>query len=72
MTKKVSRKNRNFLSLLSVISLTLIISLLLINFVSAADVAYIYKNKNKIDQNIINAFSEMNLSVETINEKNWF
>ncbi|GEM_PF-2120412 len=32
------------------------------------DVAYVYSNQNRIDNNIINVFSGLNLSVELINE----
>lgn len=49
----------------------LFISIILISYVSAtADVAYIYKNKLAIDNNIINTFNEMGLSVDKIPEKN--
>lgn len=42
---------------------------LLVTIVSASDVAYVYKNEKKIDQNVLNAFSEMSLSVDLIMEK---
>ena len=49
------------------------LSLLILSmtFVSAsADVAYIFRKDFKIDQNIINVFNEMSLTVELINENN--
>jgi len=53
-----------------VILLTFVFSILLAaTFVSAADVAYIYKKDFKIDDNIIGTFMEKGLSVELINEK---
>ncbi len=42
----------------------------LIQTILAADVAYVYSKKYKIDNNINNIFSEMNLSVKMIPEKN--
>ncbi len=54
-----------------IITLVLITTVaLFISLISAADVAYIYKSKPKIDQNVINVFNEMNLSVDLIQEKN--
>ncbi|VVB77927.1 Putative metal-binding motif protein [uncultured archaeon] len=58
--KKVNRKA--FFSVL-VASLILI---LLVGIVSAADVAYIYNNKLRIDNNFKKLFSDMGLTVETI------
>ncbi len=69
MTKKLSTKDNINSRLILSIALTFI-SLLIIQNISAADVAYIYKSKSKIDKNVINAFSEMNLTVELISEKN--
>ncbi len=54
--------------ILALVSITIII--LTFSLISAADVAYIYKSKAKIDQNVINVFNEMNLTVEIINERN--
>ncbi|MBS3080567.1 putative metal-binding motif-containing protein, partial [Candidatus Pacearchaeota archaeon] len=50
--------------------LLIFISLLIIlSFVSAGDVAYIYKNKAKIDKNVVSVFEELGLTVELISEK---
>jgi len=43
----------------------------LIHNVSAADVAYLYNKKFRIDNGIVKFFNEMNLSVDLINEKNF-
>ena len=37
---------------------------------ATGDVAYIYRNKLKIDNNIVNVFSELNLTVDKIQENN--
>ncbi len=52
---------------LFLIGLIFIISLVS-SLVSAADVAYIYKNKIKIDPNFISAFNELGLSVDQIQD----
>lgn len=36
----------------------------------AADVAYVYRNDRKIDENVLNAFEEMSLSVDLVDERN--
>ena len=53
-----------------IIFCTLLLSIFLISFASAANVAYIYKNKAKIDKNVLNVFSELGLSVEQVYESN--
>lgn len=65
--KKVQLKKRNIL-LITLVSLMFIV--LAIYYVSAADVAYIYKSKPKIDQNVLDIFNELNLTYDTINERN--
>jgi hypothetical protein len=53
------------------ISIVILTSILFLStIVMATDVAYIFKNAKKIDQNIINVFNEMGHSVDIINEKN--
>jgi hypothetical protein len=47
-----------------------IILILLLNSILAADVAYIYKSKAKINEVITEIFEEHNLEVDFINEKN--
>ena len=42
----------------------------LIEMVSAADVAYIYKKEFRIDQNIVDLFEDNGLSVDLIKETN--
>jgi len=54
----------------SIITTTMLILLIsLISTVTAGDVAYIYKNPSVIDDNIINVFRELGLTVDLINEK---
>jgi len=48
--------------------LFLIVLMLNISFVFAEDVAYIYKNKNAIDNNIIEVFEDAKLDVDLIQE----
>ena len=42
--------------------------LLLVSFISASDVAYIYKSKARIDSNVVNVLTNMNLNVDFILE----
>src|SRR3989338_7295808 len=49
------------------ISFSFFLLFLLSSFASAADVAYIYSKTFKIDNNIISAFNDLNLSVDLIN-----
>jgi len=41
-----------------------------VEFAVAADVAYVYRNERKIDENVLDVFDEMSLSVKLIDEKN--
>ena len=66
--KKESRINREFFKM-SLFLIIFFFSLLIIQDVFATDVAYVYKSKSKIDQNVLGVFSEMNLSVDNISEK---
>src|SRR3989344_9018681 len=43
---------------------------LLIGFVTAGDVAYIYKNKVAVDEKVVETFEELGLTVDLIDEKN--
>src|SRR3989344_5303720 len=42
--------------------------ILCLTFVSAADVAYLYRSEGKIDQHIVDIFEEMGLDVDLVNE----
>ncbi len=46
----------------------LILGLILISSVSAADVAYIYRSSSMVDDNVLDVFSGLHLSVDLINE----
>jgi len=52
--------------------LILILLIFVTGTVSAADVAYIYNKNFKIDNNIINVFKELNLTVDKIQESKIF
>jgi len=51
------------------IFLTLLSLLIITPLISATDIAYIYKSEMKVDSTVLQTFSEMNLSVELIQEK---
>jgi hypothetical protein len=64
--KLVKKRTINFIMLMS---FTFIFALLVMGFVSAAgDVAYIYKTSSKIDDNVLDVFSDMGLNVDLIDE----
>src|SRR3989344_2615918 len=42
--------------------------ILCLTFVSAADVAYLYRSEGKVDQHIVDIFEEMGLDVDLVNE----
>ena len=62
MRKKVCRVE-------SILLIAFFFSILMVSFVSASDVAYIYNKNFKIDNNIKALFSELNLTVDMIQEK---
>ncbi|MBT4166240.1 hypothetical protein HOE04_04350 [archaeon] len=66
MIKKGVNKRRA-LHFIAIIFSTLLLTSLI---AAASDVAYIYKRSNAIDKNILKAFSEMDLDVDLIKEKN--
>jgi hypothetical protein len=65
MKKKLSKKKSIvfFLILISIFIFDLI-------FISAYDVAYLYKNKKRIDNNVVELFHRLNLTINFIDEKN--
>jgi len=64
MKKELVKKRVS--SILILITCILFVS----SFVAASDVAYIYRNSNNVDDNILNVFSDMGLSVDLIDENN--
>ncbi|MEK6871280.1 MAG: putative metal-binding motif-containing protein, partial [Nanoarchaeota archaeon] len=64
--KKEAAKIASVKFLVSVLLITLFVGL-----VSAGDVAYIYKNKVSVDQNVVKAFEELGLTVDLIDEKSF-
>lgn len=53
-----------------VIIIPIFFVLLILNFILAADVAYIAKNSRKVDNGFLEAFKELELSVDIIYDKN--
>ena len=51
------------------IFLNIFLFTLLINLISAADVAYIYNKDYKVDQNVIDIFEELGMSVKLVKDK---
>ena len=51
-----------------VLVFTFLIFALSITLASASDVAYIFRKENKIDDNVLSVFDELNLDVDFINE----
>ncbi|MDD5193634.1 MAG: hypothetical protein PHF67_03540, partial [Candidatus Nanoarchaeia archaeon] len=62
MLKKEGKKRA------SVFLFLILVSLLLIEIVSATDVGYILKSKSKVNKNILSVFNEMGLSYELITD----
>ena len=68
MKKKVS-VNRG--KIFSLVIISVLLSIILINFVFASDVAYLYVRKFNVDNNIVNLFKDMGFTVDFIQEKDF-
>lgn len=55
---------------ISILLFTLTLNIFALPVLASNDVAYIFKNKRIIDENIIEVFEGLGLDVELINEKN--
>jgi len=57
-------------SLSLVLMFVMALNVLALPVLASIDVAYIFKNEARVDENVIEVFEDMGLSVELINEKN--